>query len=97
MKKRRVKCSSPACDRDATIGITKGRPLCQAHYRRMMRGRPVDTPIRPRESDLTELPGCRVPEEIAKIMHIAARLQKVSLYELQRKINEEWAENALGG
>lgn len=79
------KCSSPACDRTADVA-----GLCLSHYRRKMRGKSIDTPIRSKEVELEEMPGCRVPRDVYIALQTAARHKGVSLYEIQRQVNEEW-------
>lgn len=79
-------CVSPGCPNLGNCA----RGLCYGHYRRLMRGKPVDTPLRAKGDETVELPGTRVPKEVYLAIETEAEARGISIYAMEQVILNEW-------
>ncbi len=84
-------CSAPGCDRPA---VAHG--LCQAHYMRRRRGKPLERPLGstpgPVPGEPTQPVTTHLPLRTKRALEAHAQHEALSLYALLRRIVEDWLE-----
>lgn len=80
-------CSAPNCERPA-----RSLGLCEAHYRRSRRGKPL-SPIGARsgrtQGEPTTMVATKLPKRSMRLLEAWARREGISIYALVRRIVEE--------
>lgn len=81
-------CSVEGCDRPMRV---RDSCLCGAHHRRMLRGKPTDTPIKTANREEVHV-NTRIGTTAAALVDLFAQENRLTRYGALRVIVESWAE-----